>query len=384
MKNNIVRADLDSLCEYLQQDDPMLTQAKQVESFEQEWSNWLGVRFSVFVNSGSSANLVTLAALRDRVGTGEIIVPTLTWVSDITSVIQNGFQPVFVDIDSSTLGMNTDQVIAKITPNTKAVFLTHILGFNAMSEQLLDTLSKRNIPLIEDVCESHGATYRERKSGTFGLMSNFSFYYAHHMSTIEGGMICTNDEELYQMLRMLRSHGMVRESTSKALKTHYGEQYPDLNPDFIFAMPAYNVRNTELNAVLGRSQLSRLDERNAIRTENLLTFLEYLDEHKYQTDFAVEGSCSYALVLILKHPDVKLRNLVEKVLRSYGVEFRRGTSGGGNQLRQPYLRGRFPENEFLKFPNVEHIHFFGFYIGNYPELNKKKIVKLCSILNELS
>ncbi|WP_454061321.1 DegT/DnrJ/EryC1/StrS family aminotransferase [Candidatus Nitrospira salsa] len=383
MQNNIERVDLDALISYLRQEDPILTQSKQVEAFEREWSHWLGVKFSVFVNSGSSANLLTLAALRERMGIGKIIVPTLTWVSDIASVIQNGFDPVFVDINPHTLGMDTEQVLAKITSDTRAVFLTHVLGFNALTEKLRDVLCQKNILLIEDVCESHGTTYRGRKAGSFGVMSNFSFYYAHHMSTIEGGMICTNDQELYQVLRMLRSHGMVREASSKELKTQYAQQYPDLNPDFIFSMPGYNVRNTELNAVLGRSQLKRLDARNSIRTENFVTFVENLDEEKYQTTFSVEGSCNYALVLVLKQPDESLRDRVEFVLRECGVEFRRGTSGGGNQLRQPYIRRRFPENEFLKFPYVEHVHFFGFYIGNYPELNKEKILSLCSILNEL-
>src|SRR5439155_2063035 len=151
-------------------------------------------------------------------GPGEVIVPTLTWVSDIASVIQCGFKPVFVDIDPRTLGMAESEVIAKLTPQTRAVFITHILGYNALTQRLLDELKARNIPLVEDVCESHGATFQGRKLGSFGLMSNFSFYYAHHMSTIEGGMISTDDADLYQTVRMLRSHGMVREATSEAVK----------------------------------------------------------------------------------------------------------------------------------------------------------------------
>ncbi len=358
MKNNIEREDLDGLIKYLQQDDPILTQSKQVEAFEQEWSSWLGVRFSVFVNSGSSANLLTLAALREEVGTGEIIVPTLTWVSDITSVLHNGFQPVFVDIDPQSLGMDAAQVLEKISSQTRAVFLTHVLGFNALSPELLETLQAKNIPLIEDVCESHGATHGGRKVGTFGRMANFSFYYAHHMSTIEGGMICTNDRSMYETVRMLRSHGMVRELSSIELKESYTEDYPDLNPEFIFAVPGYNVRSTELNAVVGRSQLAKLDGRNSLRTANLLTFLNNLDEKKYQTDFHVDGSCNYALVLILRYPDVELRDRVISALRACGVEFRRGTSGGGNQLRQPYLRKHVSDNEFLKYPIRRTCAFF--------------------------
>ena len=146
MHNNITRADLDALIEFLRQDAPMLTQSHQVRLFEQEWSAWLGVKHSVFVNSGSSANLLTMAALRETFGPGEVIVPTLTWVSDIASVIQCGFKPVFVDINPRTLGMDDQEVIARLTPQTRAVFLTHVLGYNALTQRLLDELKARNIP----------------------------------------------------------------------------------------------------------------------------------------------------------------------------------------------------------------------------------------------
>ncbi len=383
MKNNISRIDLDAVIDFLQSDQIILTQSKQVEIFEEEWSNWLGMKYSVFVNSGSSANLLTMTALKENYGLGEVIVPTLTWVSDIASVIQCGFTPVFVDVNPNNLGMDNEQVINKITPRTKAVFITHVLGYNALSQKLLDELEKRSIPLIEDVCESHGATFKEKKLGGFGLMSNFSFYYAHHMSTIEGGMISTNDKGLYEILRMLRSHGMVRELKSSKLKQSYYERHSDLNPDFIFAFPAYNVRSTEINAVIGRSQLKRLDANNKIRTKNLVLFLENLNPNKYQVDFETEGSSNYAFTLILKHPDEKLRDLVMHSLRQVKVEFRRGTSGGGNQLRQPYLKKLVGEFEYQNYPCVDHIHFYGFYIGNYPELEPEKIINLCSILNQL-
>jgi CDP-4-dehydro-6-deoxyglucose reductase, E1 len=384
MKNNIAKKDLEQVIQFLHQHDPILTQSDQVKEFEKEWSAWLGVKHSVFVNSGSSANLLTLCALRERYGLGEIIVPPLTWVSDIASVLQCGFSPVFVDIDPCTLGMDTEQALEKISSATKAVFLTHVLGYNGLRQPLIDELKLRGIPLIEDVCESHGATYNGRKLGTFGLMSNFSFYYAHHMSTIEGGMICTNDSELYELLRMLRSHGMVRESTSTDIKESFYKRHPDLNPDFIFAFPAYNVRSTEINAVIGRSQLKRLDANNTIRSQNLELFLQQLDPEKYQTDFVTEGSCNYAFTLILRRPDPMLSENVMRTLRRYGVEFRRGTSGGGNQLRQPYLKKIMGESEFAKYPHADHVHFYGFYIGNYPDLEREKILKLCSLLNSVS
>jgi len=323
MSNNITRADREVLIEFLSRDE-MLTQSRQVEAFEQEWSAWLGVTYSVFVNSGSSANLITLSALRERFGTGEVIVPALTWVSDISAVIQCGFRPVFVDIDPRTLGMDTEQAIRRLSPDTRAVFPTHVLGYNALTDELIDTLARRGIPLIENVCESYGATFQGRKTGTFGLMSNFSFYYAHHMSTIEGGMVSTDDPHLYETLRMFRSHGMVREARSAAFRQEYYDRHPDLNPDFIFAFPAYNMRSTELNAVIRRSQLKRLDANNRRRVENLELFLRHLDPEKNRTDFVVKGSCNYAFTLVLREPDTALSERVMRTLRRRGVEFRRG------------------------------------------------------------
>jgi len=383
MRNNIDKADLDAVIELLQQDDPMLTQSSQVRAFEAEWSQWLGCDYSVFVNSGSSANLLTMAALKQTRGPGEVIVPTLTWVSDIASVIQAGFTPIFVDIDPQTLGMDIDQVLAKLTSDTKAVFLTHVLGYNGLNQRLLDSLAEKNIPLIEDVCESHGASFQGRKLGTFGLMSNFSFYYAHHMSTVEGGMVSTNDPDLYQILRMFRSHGMVRESTSNELKETYFEEHRDLNPEFIFAFPAYNVRSTEINAVMGRSQLKRLDANNEIRTENLNFFLENLDPTKYRTDFKMDGSCNYALTLVLNEGSPQMGKRVTEALKDHGVEYRRGTAGGGNHLRQPYLKEFAARENLEDYPEVDHIHFYGYYLGNYPDLEKSKILKLCTTLNQL-
>ena len=385
MKNNIAREDLDAVCRFLQQDDPILTQSKNVRAFEEEWSKWLGVKYSVFVNSGSSANLITLAALKElRGGGGEVIVPSITWVSDIAAVLHCGFTPVFVDIDPRTLGMDNEQVMERLTAKTRAVFLTHVLGYNALSRPLLDELQARGIPLIEDVCESHGATFEGKRLGSLGHASNFSFYYAHHMSTIEGGMVCTNDENLYEVVRMMRAHGMVREMDNNGRKWDYSDEFPDLNPDFIFAFPAYNVRSTEINAVIGRSQLKRLDDGNRRRSENLELFLKYLDPDLYRTDFVTEGSSNYAFTLILKEADPKLCERVMATLRKHGVEFRRGTAGGGNQLRQPYLRKLFGQDAWKNFPNADHVHFYGFYIGNYPSLDRERILKLCELLNGLA
>ena len=383
MSNNILREDLDAVISFLKQSDPILTQSSNVQAFEKEWSQWLGVKYSVFVNSGASANLVTMAVLKQLYGGGEIIVPPLTWVSDIASVLQNGFDPVFVDIIPQTLCMDDKQVLDKITDKTRAVFLTHVQGFNGLTNNLLNKLKEKGIPLIEDVCESHGATFRGKKLGSYGLISNFSFYYAHHMSTVEGGMVCTDNEEIYQTIRMFRSHGMVRESTDDSLKNKYESDHPDLNPSFIFAYPAYNVRNTEIGAIIGRNQLKRLDENNEKRNKNLSLFLDGLNIKLYRKDFAMDGCSNYAFTLVLQEPDFEFRDRLESHMRQNSIEFRRGNAGGGNQMRQPYLRDIVKDREWENYPQVEHIHHFGWYIGNYPDLEKEMILKLCKILNNV-
>ena len=384
MRNNILRDDLDAIIEHLKQDNPILTNGANVRAFEEKWSEWLGVKYSVFVNSGASANLLTMAILKIRHPEGgEVIVPTLTWISDISSVLQNGFTPVFVDINPQSLAMDTEQLLSKITKKTRAVFLTHAQGFDGLTDVLISELDKRDIPLIEDVCESHGSTHNGQKAGSFGLMSNFSFFYAHHMSTIEGGMICTNDLEIYQQARMLRSHGMVREASDEATKEAYYKENPDLHPDFIFSFPAYNVRNTEIGGIMGLSQLKRLDENIQRRTDNFNRFLKQIDPDKYRTDFKLEGSSNYAFNLILNKPnDGFVIRLMDK-MRESGLEFRRGSAGGGNQTRQPYLKGIVPKDYYKNFPETEHIHFYGFYIGNFPDLRDDEIDDICHILNSV-
>ena len=384
MRNNITREDLDAMIEHLRQDDPILTNGPICKKFEQSWSEWLGVKYSVFVNSGASANLLSMTALKIKYPQGgEVIVPPLTWISDVSSVLQCGFTPVFVDVDMDTLGMTTDGILNAITDQTRAVFLSHIQGYNALTNELIIELKKRNILLIEDVCESHGATHKGKLCGTFGWMSNFSFYYAHHMTTIEGGMVCTDDEETYQILRMLRSHGMVREMASDKLKLAYKLANPELNPDFIFAYPAYNMRNTELGAILGIQQIGRLNDNIEKRNRNHELFLSKLDTTKYYNGFKLVGASNYAFNLILKEKNDELVTRLMNKMKSEGVEFRRGSAGGGNQLRQPYLKNIVPKDYHLNFPITEHIHFYGFYIGNFPSMTEEEVCEIVDIVNRI-
>ena len=385
MDNNITNSDVSSLISFLKGNKKKIfTQSTKVLEFEKKWSKWLGTKYSIFVNSGSSANLLTLQALKIIYGKGEVIVPPLTWISDIASVIQNNFKPVFADINPKTLCMDEKEIIKNINKNTKAVFITHVQGFNGLSKNLLNILKKKKIILLEDVCESHGALFNKKKLGSYGLISNFSFYYAHHMSTIEGGMICTNDKKVYELIRVLRSHGMLRECGNRAYEKKMIKENPRLSPKFIFLYPAYNLRNTEMPAVIGLNQLKRLDKNNKLRTKNFEIFLNHLSETYYRTNFELEGSSNYAFPLVLNKANFKNRDLLEKIMKINNIEFRRGNAGGGNQLRQPYLKKYIKGINLKNFKEVDHIHFFGYYIGNYPSLKKEKILKICKILNSIN
>ena len=382
MSNNIQKEDIDSLIDFLKTAD-RFTQGPKVREFEGAWSEWLGVKHTLFVNSGSSANFITMAVLRDLYGPGEIIVPPISWSSDIASIFAAGHTPVFVDVALENLAMRESEILSHITEKTRAVFLTHVLGFNGLSESLLRELEKRGIPLIEDVCESHGASLNGRKCGSFGLASNFSFYYAHHMSTIEGGVICTNDDRFYEYCRLYRSHGMIRESTDEAFKEETARKYPELRPEFLFLVPGYNMRSTELNAVIGLSQLKRLDENNRRRVENFNLFLEHLDPEKYFTDFRVEGAVNYAFVILLREADPERFQKLTEALGENRVEFRRGTAGGGNLARQPFARERMPGFDPAVLKNADFIHAYGLYAGNYPDLAGEKILGLCDLMNKI-
>ena len=382
MKNNILREDLDKVITYLNQDDPRLTNGPKIKEFENKWSQWLGVKYSVFVNSGSSANLISMSILKEKFPEGgNVIVPAFTWVSDVASIIQAGFKPRFVDINLNTLGLDSDEIIRKINHETKAVFITHAQGFNALTLELVKFLKEKKIYLIEDVCESHGAIFENNKCGTYGLMSNFSFYYAHHMSTIEGGMICTNEEEVYQQARMFRSHGLLRESNNNFLKNEVIKNNENLNSQFIFMYPAYNMRGTEINAIIGLNQLKRLDQNISKRNENQKQFYNLIDPKKFKKDFNFEGSSNYAFNLILKNADNYLMERLEKKLSLNEIEFRKGSAGGGNQLRQPYIKKIFKDIDPRSFPNTEHMHFYSMYLGNYPELSKDEIDFIAKTVN---
>ena len=383
INDNITESDKQCLIDFISQPDVRFTNGKKVKEFEKVWSDWMGVEHTTFVNSGASANYIMMSIVKEMKGLGEVIVPPIGRVSDIAPVVNLGFKPVFVDVDMDTLSMSFDNICNAVTNKTKAIVLVHALGFNAISDKLIEFAKKRGILLIEDCCESHGATYNEKKIGTFGDMSNFSFYFGHHITTIEGGVVCTNNPEIYEYTKLFRSHGMTRE-TSQATQEKYQKKYPDLNPLFTFAVPGYNMRGTELNAVLGLKQISRLDSNIDIRVKNLKCWLDNLDSVKYYTEFNTVGNSSFALPLIIRKDDKQLLKRVCDVLEKNKVEYRLGTAGGGNQARQPYLvEGRYDYAIIGDLTNADHVHEYGLYIGNHTDLSEQQIINLCNRINNV-
>tara|TARA_B100001250_G_scaffold387249_1_gene384450 strand:+ start:2386 stop:3570 length:1185 start_codon:yes stop_codon:yes gene_type:complete len=384
MSNNINQVDKRALIRFIRQSDKF-TNGSKVKNFEKKWSKWLGVKYSTFVNSGASANLITLKILKElKNNKSEVIVPAFTWNSDVVSVINSGFKPVFVDINLKNLALDEEKVKKKISKKTAAIFLTHAMGFVGISKNFLKYIKKKNIFLIEDACESHGSNLDGKKSGALGQISNFSFYYSHHMSTIEGGMISTNSKEIDSLAKMKRGHGLLRESQNLKLINKIKSTYKDLNSDFIFFTEGFNLRNTELSAVIGIEQIKRLNQNIKIRNQNHKLFLKKIRKDIFFTDFYLKGSSNYALHLILKKKNKKLFRKILMALKSNSIEYRIGSAGGGNQLRQPYLKKIKKKSNFKDLPNTEHMHFYSLYVGNYPDLDKKKIIKLCKIMDKIT
>lgn len=354
------------------------TQFIEVKKFEDAWSRWQGCKYSVFVNSGSSANLVILDLLKElyRWQNGdEIIVPVVTWPTDISSVLQLGLKPVFVDINLQDLAFDYDDLKKKISSKTRAIFLTHLLGFPANIERIKIIIGKTNIKLIEDCCESHGATINGKKIGNFGICSSFSFYWGHHISTVEGGMICTNEEKIYKLAILKRSHGLARELPKK-YHSYYKRRYKDIDFRFLFLTTGFNVRNTELSAVLGLTQLQHLDRYITIRNNNYKKFINILS--LYSNFFFIPykaGISSFILPFFLKHKRDK-ENL-QKYLTIKEIESRPIVTG--NLLKQPFLKSFSVPG---KFPNANFIHTNGFYIGNNQFVDEKRLYYLKNALDE--
>tara|TARA_R110000796_G_scaffold96303_3_gene201971 strand:+ start:7801 stop:8964 length:1164 start_codon:yes stop_codon:yes gene_type:complete len=380
INDNITKTDKQILSDFVLNSN-RFTNGPKVKEFEKIWSEWLGVKHSSMVNSGASANFISIAVVKELLGEGEVIVPPLGWVSDISSVAQLGMTPVFVDVNPNSLNITAENIKKAITPKTKAIVLVHTLGFNGMTDEIVKIAKENNILLIEDCCEAHGAKFKDKRVGSIGDISLFSFYFGHHITTIEGGMVCVNNPKLLDLVKLFRSHGMTREA-SPELQQEYKENYPNLNPLFTFAVAGFNMRSSELNAVLGIEQMKRLDNNIEARRVNLDIWLQNLDSTKFKIDYDIEGNSSFALPLIMVESfKDKLCNVCS-ILENEKVEYRLGTAGGGNQALQPYL-SKFSHRKVGDLSNVNYIHSNSLYIGNHTDLTEKQIINLCKKINNV-
>ena len=382
MKNNITIADRLKLAKFVLFSD-RFTNGKKVREFESKWNDWLGSKYSLYVSSGSTANYLLLSAVKELYNLKDgdkVLVPACTWVTNVGPVIQLGFTPIFCDINLDNFSFCEEDLehIAKVHPDIKLIFVTHLIGYSANVEKYGKLFP--NALILDDICESHGCKSPDgSKRGSDSLGATFSFYFGHHISTIEGGMISTNNYELYDLMKMKRSHWLARESTRYA---EYVKQYPDISNQFLFITNGYNFRNHELGAVLGLSQLKRLDKYIQKRNENYKKFIELVVT--YENNFYVPlitNTCSnFCFPLICKSKELadKMRTIFDQV----GIEHRPIISG--NLLRQPFLSGYEITTQKDNL-NVDYIHDNGIYLGNnqfvgYKELNLlKSVLENCNV-----
>lgn len=290
-------------------------------------------------------------------------------------------QPVFVDVSPNDFNITAENIKNAITPDTKAIVLVHTLGFTAINDEIIEIAKKNNLILIEDCCEAHGATYKGKRVGSFGDISLFSFYFGHHITTIEGGIVCTNHNKLYDLAKLFRSHGLTREA-SKELQQEYQTNYPNLNPLFTFAVAGFNMRSSELNAVLGIEQMKRLDSNIEHRRKNLDIWLDNLDSSKFITFFTREGNSNFALPLVMQNKSKDKLKDICSILEKESVEYRLGTAGGGNQALQPFLEN-VPHKINGVLDQANYIHSNSLYVGNHTDLTEEQIINLCKKLNNV-
>lgn len=369
--------DLQALATWLQ-GNPQLTQGPLVAKFEAAWSRWNGSVASVMVSSGSTANLALLTALANRLERTptRIGAAAVTWPTNVTPGLMLGHELVLLDIDPASLGIDSEHACTAMEAGDIDVLLvTHLLGFNSLTEEMIQVASETGVILLEDCCEAHGARAGETKVGTRGLGSTFSFYFGHHMSTVEGGMVCTDDRDLADRLRMLRNHGLARSSESFG---EFAAQNPNIDRRFLFMLSGMNYRSTEINAFLGLRQLNALDERIAKRNANLKHFLADAPDWIWK-DYNLDGVSSFALPIVAV--DDRGHEVVTAVLQDLDIESRPIVAG--NLRLQPFLRDLSQVTAQPKtLPVANHIHNHGTYVGNGHHVTSGMVSTLCKALKK--
>lgn len=376
-KDTIDTNHINDLISWLQT-NPKLTKGDLTVDFEKKWSKWLGVKHSVFLNSGSSANLAMVYSLilSKKLKNKKIIVPAVSWVTTVTPAIQLGLEPIMCDCDENNLGLDIDHLKYLIKEhNPSSIILVHVLGVPNKMDEILKLCKKNNIYLLEDTCESLGSTYQTKKLGTLGHMSSFSFYFGHHISTIEGGMVCTNDDDLYYLLLSIRSHGWDRdlpEKKKKELRKKY--KVTDFRALYTFYNPGFNLRSTDLQAFLGINQMNSIDEIVENRKNNFDLYNKYLKDEIWKIKPPENSYISnFAYPIITE----KINELVVN-LQKNNIECRPLICGSMNE--QPFWSDNFQKTHL---PHAKKVHDFGLYLPNHHKLTEIEIKKITNIVNNI-
>jgi len=377
VQDTIDNKDIDHLIEWLKT-YPRLTKGPKTIEFEKKWSNWLGSKYSVFVNSGSSANLLMLYALKvlNKLKNNKVCVPSLCWATDLAPVLQFDMEPLLIDCNLDNLSVDLKHLedVFK-TENPSVLILVSVLGLSPDMDSIVELCEKYDVILLEDNCESQGTSYKGKKLGNFGLMSSFSTYFGHTMSTIEGGMICTNNDELYNILIQLRSHGWDRD-LSKDEQNILRNKWncDDFSALYTFYVPGFNLRSTDLQAVIGIGQLDKIDSMISKRNENFKYFHSLLNSKTWVPFESPESfTANFAIPIIVETKEQK-ENII-KDLENNHIACRPLISG--SMGTQPFYKSKYVE---LKLPNCSIIDERGMYVPNHPMLTKEDIELICKII----
>jgi CDP-6-deoxy-D-xylo-4-hexulose-3-dehydrase len=375
VKDTIDKNDIKHVISWLKT-NPRLTKGDLTIQFEKEWSKWLGVKFSVFVNSGSSANLAAVYALilSGKLKNNKIVVPAVSWVTTVTPAIQLGLEPIMCDCDKNNLGLDINSLKNIIeTENPAAIILVHVLGIPNKIDEILDLCKKNNIMLIEDTCESLGSKFQNKTLGTFGDLSTFSFYFGHHISTIEGGMISTDNEDLYHILLSIRSHGWDRD-LPKFKQNELREKYKidEFTSLYTFYYPGFNLRSTDLQAYIGINQLKKLDKIIYQRNKNYEIYHNEIKNNFWKIlppDNSFVSNFSYPIIT-----DKKFELVSE--LKKNNIECRPLICGSIS--KHPFWYEKYG---IKKYPNSELVHNLGIYVPNNHQMTIKEIKKVIKVIN---
>ena len=354
----------------------------KVREFEKLFGEKYGGE-AIMVNSGSSADLLISFAISEKSGGqlpvgSEILVPSLTWPTHLWSLIMAGFKVKLIDIDPETLNFDLSDLEKNITSNTRGVFIVHLLGNMGNMSGLLKICNENKLILVEDTCESLGSKFAGQYAGTFGLASSFSFFFSHHMVTMEGGMILTKDKEFAKRCRLLRAHGWDRENTSSSANSNY-----DVDSRFKFISWGFNLRPTEIQAGFGIEQLKKIDKYDFARKENAKILGGCIEKNRnyLQTMKISENvECSWFAFPIIVRKNAPFSRLdLANFLDKNGIETRPVVAG--NLAKQP-ATSRFSEISFDLLEGADFIHKNGLYIGIHPTTKAENIVKVTKIIND--